>query len=235
MAGRAVTRKPSRCPCPGSPAREGGHHKRTPMPARGFASPSPAHSNSPAVPSRGNKQQPRGMERSRGSHLGAQGHPQGSGGRSELPQTLPPRETRVGTRRRGSPHPVRARRDAGEAASAQGERARVPQPRGAPPGPPLPRGLAAALPERVSAAPPPTPPYIGGREGSPPPGGGSGRPAPIGTAPVRPHRRSTRPEISSAQPRLGPRSARPSPGSERPRPGPGRVSGNGSKGCGQPG
>ncbi|XP_050843498.1 dynein regulatory complex protein 11 [Serinus canaria] len=163
-----------------------------------------------------------GKERSRGSHLGAQRAPTGERGRPKLPQTLPPRETRAGTRRRGSPHPVRARRDAGEAASAQEKRARVPQPLRAPPVPPLPQGLAAALPERVSAAPPPTPPYIG-REGSPPPGGGSGGLAPIGTAPkaigpapARPHSPTARPEIRSAQPRLGPvrPRLRPRPGSE---------------------
>lgn len=51
QCGRAVTRTPSPLPSPGSPGGGGRHHKRTPMPARGFARPSPAHSNSAAAPS----------------------------------------------------------------------------------------------------------------------------------------------------------------------------------------
>lgn len=78
---------------------------------------SPAHSNSPAVPSWRNKQ-PRGQERSRGSHLGTQGHPQGSGASASSPGPSRHGESRWGQEE--APPTLRDAAEPGEAASAQG-------------------------------------------------------------------------------------------------------------------
>lgn len=92
-------------PCPPGALRDRARHIQTP----------------PQLRAEANKQQARGKEGTEpGPHLG---HPQGSGAHARLPQTLPPRQTRLGTRRSGSPHPVRARRDAMEPGQARDERA----------------------------------------------------------------------------------------------------------------
>lgn len=197
-------------PCPQGALRDRARHIQTP----------------PQLRAEGNKQQARGKE---GTELGAApGAPPGERCPRQAPPDPPATAHPAGDKEKRLPPPSASPegRDGAGAGSGPAGRARC-EPRSpgrAPSGPPLPRGLAAALPGRVSATPPPPPPLWAVR-GARPRGGSrhqSAQPSPgIGSASARPspgtarHQLGPAPapsQIGSAQPQCGRKSARASHG-----------------------